>query len=363
MPTLTATSAGFHTLDPLGREMAPYAFLRSITNIEGTIQQDPESGIWQTLESLRHPTHAIQLSVDFLNAAPEEDGFRTPVRVTEITYTRTDATGTHVIGTLDLGAGITLSAAHRSNWQNEAGQWQADLADHLEDLIQSEGFRFVGGSGNDILTSFTPILPIYGRVEMYGRDGDDHLTGTLADDALFGGRGDDTLTDLSGHNVLRGGAGDDTIILGLWSDESRAFGGRGNDTLTSSNGSDRLAGGHGHDRIEGGRGADILIGNRGHDVLSGGEGRDRLIAGPGNDQLTGGDDADVFIFRADHQGWNRITDFEAGEDRLRFIGLEQDTLSFHTHEDGTFIHWGEQGAGLLLEGVEIADLGAGDFLF
>ncbi|MEO0913824.1 MAG: calcium-binding protein, partial [Pseudomonadota bacterium] len=278
MLTLTATAVGFHTTSPLGLPMAPAAFLRSPTNIEGTILFEPATGRWITAESLRHPSHTIEITA----SQPEGTGFRTDITISEITWLRTDATGTHVIGTLALD--LTLTAEHQES--RPGTTWELDLADALEDIVQAEGFRFLGAAGDDILIPSAPILPIYGRVEMHGRGGDDHLTGSLADDFLFGGTGDDVLTDISGTNRLRGGAGDDRLELGLWSDGSIAWGGLGHDILTSSNGSDRLLGGRGHDRIEAGRGADILIGNAGNDALSGGDGADRLTGGRGNDRLT-----------------------------------------------------------------------------
>ncbi len=112
------------------------------------------------------------------------------------------------------------------------------------------------------------------RATYYGRDGDDTLTGGVADDRLYGDGGADTLGGGAGNDELRGGVGDDV-----------ASGGEGNDRLYGEDGADTLDGGLGNDQLTGGAGADELRGGEGNDrlyvdgddtVIEGGEGLDRI---------------------------------------------------------------------------------------
>ncbi|QCI80362.1 hypothetical protein E6W36_15135 [Hankyongella ginsenosidimutans] len=61
-----------------------------------------------------------------------------------------------------------------------------------------------------------------GFVGLYGRDGNDVLTGGTASNDLYGDNGNDTLNGLGGNDRLTGGAGADTLN-----------GGDGNDILYS----------------------------------------------------------------------------------------------------------------------------------
>jgi len=168
------------------------------------------------------------------------------------------------------------------------------------------------------------------------------LLGGNGDDTLIGGRSADVLFGEGGNDVLRGGGGNDTLEGGAGND--RLYGGAGDDLLRGGAGKDRLFGGAGNDTLEGGAGADRLFGEAGNDVLrggagndtlDGGAGRDTLEGGAGADVLTGGAGADVFVFaRLAHIGRgpdsDRITDFEAGLDRidLRGLGLSFDGRNF-----------------------------------
>ncbi|PNK61222.1 triacylglycerol lipase [Psychrobacter sp. FDAARGOS_221] len=65
-----------------------------------------------------------------------------------------------------------------------------------------------GSEGNDQLT---------GNV-VFGRDGNDKIMGTEADDVLHGGEGDDVILSLVGNNKLYGAEGDDVLISGAGDD-------------------------------------------------------------------------------------------------------------------------------------------------
>ncbi|WP_052572880.1 hypothetical protein [Haloferula sp. BvORR071] len=107
------------------------------------------------------------------------------------------------------------------------------------------------------------------RIDIFGRDGDDHLTldeslGALPAARLFGEAGNDTLTGSSGADLLDGGTGDDALF------------GKG-----------------GVDNLLGGDGNDLLTGGDGDDLVSGGNNNDRLIWNPGDDNDLNEGDADI----------------------------------------------------------------------
>jgi len=125
--------------------------------------------------------------------------------------------------------------------------------------------------------------------------------GTEYDDSVTGGSFDDQFDGFSGSDIFYAGDGDD---VGRASD--------GNDRYYGQGGSDRFSGELGDDILEGGAGADWLSGGEGEDTLNGGEGADQLFGGIG---------ADVFVFATTDLGFNyglrdQIYDFEVGVDLL-----------------------------------------------
>ncbi|NIJ20310.1 Ca2+-binding RTX toxin-like protein [Sphingomonas naasensis] len=122
----------------------------------------------------------------------------------------------------------------------------------------------------------------------------ENVTGSAHDDTLFGN---------NIANVLHGGAG--------------------NDTLYGDDGNDSLYGDGGRDTLIGGSGADLLFGGGDIDSLTGGDGNDRLNGGAGLDILTGGAGNDVFVFT--DLGWDSVTDFRRGQDKIDLSGLDADT--------------------------------------
>lgn len=165
-----------------------------------------------------------------------------------------------------------------------------------------------------------------------GTNGGDSLTGTRLGDRLEGLRGNDRLDGLQGADTLNGAAGADTL--------------------------------------NGGAGQDLLRGGSGRDRLLGGSGSDTMAGGKGNDRLNGGTGDDVFVF-ADKGGADAINGFNAlsnGEKidlsavtRIRgFKDLKDNHMS--QNGDDVFITDGA-GTGITLIGVDLGDLGKGDFLF
>ncbi len=97
----------------------------------------------------------------------------------------------------------------------------------------------------------------------------------------------------------------------------------GKDKYFTGKGSDaeHVMGQKGDDVINGVHGNDILEGNRGADKLNGGHGDDVLFSGVGGteaapDKLTGGEGNDTFAIRVTNGGYNQITDFQIGADKL-----------------------------------------------
>ena len=109
---------------------------------------------------------------------------------------------------------------------------------------------------------------------IWGKSGDDILTGGDDDDILYGLAGNDILNGEVGVDILDGGAGDDILN-----------GGAGDDILWGGAGNDTLNGGAGDDILNGGAGNDILNGGTGNDILNGGDGhKDRYEFETGHGQ-------------------------------------------------------------------------------
>ena len=118
--------------------------------------------------------------------------------------------------------------------------------------------------------------------------------------------------------------------------------------------------------LRGGPGIDILYGYEGNDELYGGGDADRLYGHEGADRLYGGDGEDVFTFGSGH-GNDTIGDFTVGEDLIDLYPLRLsgfDALALSSASGGVMIDLSGHGGGtILLEGVQVTDLSAADFLF
>jgi Ca2+-binding RTX toxin-like protein len=186
----------------------------------------------------------------------------------------------------------------------------------------------------------------------YGQDGDDYINGRGGNDDLAGGWGDDWIEGGAGNDWIFGGEGADTMFGGDGDDKIGAVDALiargGFETLSSAfsfldiedfdpyiedywdTGNDVALGGAGDDLIFGWGGDDYLVGEDGNDTLYGGDGSDQLLGGAGADilnggcgidYLTGGSGADTFVFDADGNDYDFITDFNGAEgDRLSLDG-------------------------------------------
>ncbi|MES2945221.1 MAG: calcium-binding protein, partial [Pseudomonadota bacterium] len=162
----------------------------------------------------------------------------------------------------------------------------------------------LGTANAEILTVSSTVNEVYGRGgndtisglqgndKLYGEDGDDSVVGGDGNDSLSGGLDDDSVDGGNGDDSLSGGLGVDTLLGGLGYD--RLFGGDGNDSLDGGSDYDDLHGEQGDDTLKGGNGIDTLYGGDGNDNLNGGDGTDYLSGGNGDDSLDGGDGFDTF---------------------------------------------------------------------
>ena len=242
-----------------------------------------------------------------------------------------------------------------------------------------------GAAGNDTFdgANLTTNTSLYGKAGddiLTGGAGNDRLYGDDGDDVISGGDGADRLYGYAGADELRGGDGadyiyadaDDTVIDGgdgadrlyvvgtegvsvdlAAASIELAYGAAGNDTFDGANltTNTSLYGKAGDDILTGGAGNDRLYGDDGDDVISGGDGADRLYGGAGKD---------TFIFGA-ADGQDRIYDF-AGGDELSFEGAEfsTDSLRFLQTGNDTLISFdGIDGLSVRLSGVDADDLASG----
>lgn len=198
-----------------------------------------------------------------------------------------------------------------------------------------------GRAGNDYIA--TSAMPANLKLELYGNEGDDSITGGAADDLIVGGEGLDRLSggpggadeiwgdvlkaiDPTDPNLdimatptsaaaiaLRNGQSDHSIFTSSGSASSgatdgndiittaqgggadRVYGQGGNDTVTTGAQNDEIFGGDGNDNLSGANGNDAIYGGLGNDNLAGEGGNDLLSGGDGNDTLNGSLGEDVLI--------------------------------------------------------------------
>ncbi len=348
---INAIHVGFFNLSPLGDALAPNVFLKTAINVRGVINSTPNG--WETSESATYKDFGIDLIAELSSDVTERLGAQAEVEITMAVYYRFEGGEKTVMATMTLPEPITLTATYDQVSLDTYG-WMVEAGNALEDMLQTEGFIFNGGNGDDFFAPHSTILPSYADNILRGRGGDDHLRGGLGDDNIKGGTGDDVLIDPDGTNFLSGQSGDDILRLGDGSDNSVAKGGQGDDQLFSGAGSDTLRGGTGDDILDGGNGGDNLYGGRGNDILQG---------GAGSDFLKGHQGADQFIFNTEDQGHDRIADFTDNLDLMVLSGLASfDDLTVTQNGNDTLISWAGD-SDITLTNFDSTLLGADDFMF
>ena len=235
---------------------------------------------------------------------------------------------------------------------------------------------------------------------LYGFDGNDIVNGAAGSDELNGGKGNDNLVGGAGADRLDGGSGTDTasyqlygahgieltsskgVVASLYTGKGTGGDAKGDtyvsvenlsgtkfkDTLTGNNGANILTGLAGDDWLNGGKGNDQLGGGSGDDTLRGGNGNDHVFADDGNDSIWLGQGKDVFHF-ASNDGVDTVFDFDVKHDKLdltevfRFdINADNFATFLKDTDDGAAVSF-SNGDQVVLVGVEVADLSAGNFLF
>ena len=193
-----------------------------------------------------------------------------------------------------------------------------------------------GGDGNDVLQGWR-----FGGSWAGPDDFVDTMNGGLGDDTFYVDNAADQLSDAGGIDTVRVETIDWTLAPGfehliLHNDASESGSvGIGNEldnriTVTYAGGN-RLEGRGGNDTLIGADGeseTNVLLGEDGNDslvsvgafdTLDGGAGDDTIDGGREGARLTGGAGADSFLFDGqwDNAGFDRVTDFTSGQDRIR----------------------------------------------
>jgi Ca2+-binding RTX toxin-like protein len=205
----------------------------------------------------------------------------------------------------------------------------------------------VGTAGSDAIDAGwgTPAATIEGgggADTLYGRDGNDSLSGGANDDVLVlygqrndvvdGGAGIDTLVMVTSMQLqgvtmtMAAGATPWTIKVGgvvqatIRNVEAVVFNGNGLRDVVNVSASRQdafLDGRDGNDVLRGGRADDTIVGGAGKDQLFGNDGADVLTGGASADTMSGGAGGDSFIWNLSNEGNDSITDFMSGLDRLQ----------------------------------------------
>ncbi|MBK9080695.1 MAG: calcium-binding protein [Rhizobiales bacterium] len=211
------------------------------------------------------------------------------------------------------------------------------MSAHIENLVLM-GVAAIGGVGNDLANDIrgndgaNALSGLGGADTIHGGLGADNLDGGAGDDFLYGEGDNDGFRAGAGADLFDGGDGVDAVNYATGTSTVVYLDGSGvnaasaaGDTLVgienlvgSATGVDVFVGDANANRLVGNGGNDRLTGRGGADILEGGAGNDRLVGEDGADVMTGGADADTFVFNLAPAagGLDRITDFEAGVDKL-----------------------------------------------
>ncbi|VIO75410.1 Bifunctional hemolysin/adenylate cyclase [Bradyrhizobium ivorense] len=186
------------------------------------------------------------------------------------------------------------------------------------------------------------------------------IVGGTGNDYLVGAGGNDTLIDGAGLNTLQGGLGDDIYAVQSNADTVFEFAGEGNDEVQTFLASYTLS-------------PDVekltFIGSSSH-TGTGNLSNNTFTGKAGDDTFTGAGGIDTYNYRTAGNGFDTINDFNADNANAierDFIDLTGRGLNFGalalTSVTGGVVVGISGGDAVLLKGVLIGQLDAGDFLF
>ena len=264
------------------------------------------------------------------------------------------------------------------------------LSDAAVAVDLSDGTAAGGHAGGDEIVDIENVQGSNYNDALTGDAGPNRLVGGAGEDELRGGGGNDELLGGSGNDLLEGGAGIDRLDGGAGLDTVTYSGSKEGvfinlpfnegfnidygerealiniENVIGSEFRDVIHGDDGASELYGGRGNDSLYGNAGDDRLFGEAGDDELWGLSGADRLEGGEGADRFIF-SHSDGDDIILDFTDNEDLIDLTELPLsgfDALVLSSDADGVTIDLTASGGGtILLEGFDIDNLDASDFIF
>ena len=232
--------------------------------------------------------------------------------------------------TIDGGKGVDVWGGNLSNLDHGV---EIDLHDKVTDLGDGatiknvEGFYYLTGTNyND-----TIVGTEFAGSTIAGGNGDDDITVYMVggNNSIDGGDGSDRLSIILDGQVTQEGAGQGNGYYGTFTDgtHTTSYYAMQDFTLVyEGEDSLNLYGLNGNDGLISGSGDDTLSGQGGADTISAGAGADLINGGQGVDRLTGGSGADTFVFAngdalAAADGYDTITDFKTGEDRIDLASI------------------------------------------
>jgi Ca2+-binding RTX toxin-like protein len=321
-----------------------------------------------------------------------------------------NAAGIRLLGTafddvLNLNPGATGSVQARGLAGNDTYNIAAGTGSVVIDLRYG-----TGGVSANLTTGIISNDGYGGTDTITGPGAVDWLRASFFDDTITGSANDERFALYGGTDTLDAGGGFDTLdyfyipldnavdalvvdlaagtatgtyngvafthtisgveaVLGSEFNDDILRGANGQkDVLEGFGGKDTLIGRGGGDTLKGGDGKDKLFGGKGNDGLDGGKGNDTLDGGKGNDIMTGNGGKDTFVFS---KGTDVVTDFDAFSNKEKIdlsgvsaiAGFNDLKANFLNPVAGDAVIDDGNGNTLTLTGVDIADLGKGDFIF